>query len=112
MREKTEEPFSSRRLSRRCIGLLAVVASLVLLDRAMVQPPLLRLLTDAPTINLAGRQRMLSQRPAIPYAAISEAFSKRWKLSVIRVVSGSAWVVGRPSMVSWTAALKSANVGW
>ena len=41
---------------------LALVALLVLLDRVLVQPGLSGLLTDAPLINAAGRQRMLSQR--------------------------------------------------
>lgn len=51
-------------LGRRYRGVLVLMALLVLVDRATVQPPLFRLLTDAPTINLAGRQRMLSQRLA------------------------------------------------
>jgi signal transduction histidine kinase len=41
---------------------LVAVASLVFLNQFLVQPPLLRLMTDAPVINVAGRQRMLSQR--------------------------------------------------
>lgn len=49
-------------LSRRFWAGLALVALLVLLDRLVVQPPLARLATDAPLINEAGRQRMLSQR--------------------------------------------------
>ena len=40
----------------------------------------------------------------ILHAAKSETFSNRWKLRVIKVFSGSAWVVGRPLRVSWTAA--------
>jgi DNA-binding MarR family transcriptional regulator len=40
----------------------------------------------------------------IPYAVISETFSNRWKLRVIKVFSGSAWIVGRPSRVSRIAA--------
>jgi signal transduction histidine kinase len=43
---------------------LAIVAVLVLADQALVQPYMIRLLTDAPRINVAGRQRMLSQRLA------------------------------------------------
>jgi len=35
---------------------------LVLGDQVLVQPYLMRLTTDAPVINVAGRQRMLSQR--------------------------------------------------
>jgi signal transduction histidine kinase len=43
---------------------LAVVTALVLGNQVMVQPYLARLTTDAPLINVAGRQRMLSQRLA------------------------------------------------
>ena len=49
---------------------------------------------------------------AIPYAAMSETSSNCWKLSVISVFSCSAWVVERPSRISWMAAWNSANVGW
>ena len=51
-------------LGRRYLFALGLVALLQLLNQALVQPPTLRLLTDPPTINLAGRQRMLSQRIA------------------------------------------------
>ncbi|WP_074307758.1 ATP-binding protein [Singulisphaera sp. GP187] len=50
------------RLSRRYWAALAIVALLLIFSQVVVQPPTLRLLTDAPTINVAGRQRMLSQR--------------------------------------------------
>ena len=51
-----------RRLATRYLFVLALVASLVALDEAVIQPALLRLNLFAPAINLAGRQRMLSQR--------------------------------------------------
>jgi two-component system sensor kinase FixL len=51
-------------LGRRYWIALAVVAMLVLGNQAMVQPYLVSLMTDAPLINVAGRQRMLSQRLA------------------------------------------------
>jgi two-component system sensor kinase FixL len=57
MRETPEDS-----LYRRYIQALALVALLVLVNQILVQPPLLRLTTDAPVINIAGRQRMLSQR--------------------------------------------------
>ena len=51
-------------LNRRYRAALSLVAVLVLLNQLLVQPSLMRLTTDAPVINIAGRQRMLSQRLA------------------------------------------------
>lgn len=50
------------RLGRRYLAVLAAVAALVLIDQAVLQPLLIRLNGVAPVINLAGRQRMLSQK--------------------------------------------------
>jgi two-component system sensor kinase FixL len=59
-------PESAQRLVRRFgfryLAVLAAVAALVLVDQAVVQPMLTRLGEYAPVINLAGRQRMLSQK--------------------------------------------------
>jgi two-component system, LuxR family, sensor kinase FixL len=49
-------------LARRYLAALAMVAVLIVIDQAVIQPPLYHLTTDAPMINIAGRQRMLSQR--------------------------------------------------
>src|SRR5437763_7838038 len=51
-------------LGRKYLIALTVVAILVLGNQALVQPYLMQLTTDAPLINVAGRQRMLSQRLA------------------------------------------------
>jgi C4-dicarboxylate-specific signal transduction histidine kinase len=61
------------RLNQRYVVALALVALLVLLNQVLVQPPLLQLETDAPVINLAGRQRMLSQRLAKEALALQRA---------------------------------------
>lgn len=50
------------RLPRRFLAVLACVALLLVLDQAVLQPLLLQVSLYAPTINVAGRQRMLSQR--------------------------------------------------
>src|SRR4051812_16180063 len=60
-------------LHRRSLVGLGLVASLVLLNQLLVQPPILRLMTDAPLINIAGRQRMLSQRLAKSALALEAA---------------------------------------
>lgn len=54
----------ARSLNRRYVVSFAAAAGLLLLNQLLVQPPLLRLASDAPVINVAGRQRMLSQRLA------------------------------------------------
>jgi len=51
-----------RPLSRRYAAVLVSVAALVLVDQAILQPMLIELNFYAPVINLAGRQRMLSQK--------------------------------------------------
>jgi signal transduction histidine kinase len=62
-------------LERRYLVVLVLVALLVLLNQVLVQPPLLQLATDAPVINVAGRQRMLSQRLAKAALALEAASS-------------------------------------
>ena len=53
-----------RLLSRRYLMALLAVALLVVVDEAILQPQLVRLNFYAPAINVAGRQRMLSQKIA------------------------------------------------
>jgi len=61
-RGRASDRDPSRFLSRRYLSAFALVVACVVINQALVQPPLLRMMTDAPRINLAGRQRMLSQR--------------------------------------------------
>jgi two-component system sensor kinase FixL len=51
-----------RRLGARYLVVLTLVALLMMVDQAVVQPLLVRLDAYAPAINLSGRQRMLSQK--------------------------------------------------
>ena len=60
MKERSEELI--QKFSRRYVAVLVIVAGLLLLDQAVLQPLLINLNLYAPVINLAGRQRMLSQR--------------------------------------------------
>ncbi|MCY2964456.1 MAG: ATP-binding protein [Planctomycetota bacterium] len=49
-------------LRRRYLAAFLCVATLIVLDQVMIQPELARLSSDAPVINVSGRQRMLSQK--------------------------------------------------
>jgi C4-dicarboxylate-specific signal transduction histidine kinase len=51
-----------RRLAGRYLLVLAAIAALVVVDQLIIQPLLMRLSWYAPAINVAGRQRMLSQK--------------------------------------------------
>jgi two-component system sensor kinase FixL len=62
-----------RRLDARYLLVLAAVVLLVLVDQAIIQPLLVRLDAYAPVINLAGRQRMLSQKLAKSALALGAA---------------------------------------
>ncbi|QDT14693.1 ATP-binding protein [Alienimonas californiensis] len=59
-----------RMLNRRFVAAMTAAAALAVANQTLVQPALLDLTTDAPVINVAGRQRMLSQRLA--KAALAE----------------------------------------
>jgi len=52
----------ARSLNRRFLTALVCIAALIVLDQLLIQPELSRLASDAPVINIAGRQRMLSQK--------------------------------------------------
>jgi two-component system sensor kinase FixL len=62
-----------RRLSSRYLFVLIAVASLIVVDQAIIQPLLIRLDRYAPAINLSGRQRMLSQKLSKAALAIQQA---------------------------------------
>lgn len=51
-----------RPLANRYLLVLTAIAALIVLDQAVIQPQLMRLNFYAPVINVAGRQRMLSQK--------------------------------------------------
>jgi two-component system, LuxR family, sensor kinase FixL len=70
----TDDPANS--LKRRYRAALALVAFLVLLNQLLVQPALLRLTMDPGVVNVAGRQRMLSQRLAKAALALERADDK------------------------------------
>lgn len=85
-----------RKLSARYLLVLAVVAALVILDQAVIQPALLDLNSFAPAINLAGRQRMLSQRLTKAALAMQAARNDAARLSRRREMQAT--------QTQWTAA--------
>ena len=88
-------------LGRRYWIALAVVAILVLANQALVQPYLMQLMTDAPLINVAGRQRMLSQRlvkAALAFAGERDPGAKGY-LEEMRQVLG-LWSASQEQLLS------------
>jgi len=63
------------RLWMRSWSALAVVAVLLVFHQLLLQPALIRMDTDAPVINVAGRQRMLSQKLAKSALALQASHS-------------------------------------
>ncbi len=62
-----------KRLSARYFMVLIAVVGLVVADQALIQPWLVRMDDYAPVINVAGRQRMLSQKLAKASLALNSA---------------------------------------
>lgn len=89
------------RFGRRYVAALALVAALLILDQAVLQPLLVHLNVHAPVINLAGRQRMLSQRLAKAALAIS-----------LRPEESPAWVGElETSLADWTRVHRGLQAG-
>jgi hypothetical protein len=85
---------------------LAIVAALVLGNEVLLQPYITRLSTDAPLINIAGRQRMLSQRLAKAALAVDGGTGERgrayleemkevlglWSTAHAQLLGGDVWM--------------------
>ena len=72
---RAESPAHSvvHRLTWRYLFVLTTVAVLMVVDQAIVQPMLLHVNVFAPAINMAGRQRMLSQKLTKASLALRDA---------------------------------------
>ncbi len=81
--DATMKEYTGGILNERYLIVLAVVALLVLLNQVFVQPPITEMTTDAPTINVAGRQRMLSQRLAKAALALDRASDQAEKKRLV-----------------------------
>lgn len=85
-----------RRLSVRYLFVLLAVAVLIGADQAVIQPLLVRMNVFAPVVNLAGRQRMLSQRlakAALALQTVEDAAAQAARRTELR-----------DSLEEWTAA--------
>jgi hypothetical protein len=87
-------------LARKSLIAVAVLAALVLGNEVLVQPYIMQLSTDAPLINTAGRQRMLSQRLAKAALAFEAGTAERAKdyLDEMREVLG-LWSVAHEQLL-------------
>lgn len=85
-----------RRLGKRYLLVLVAVICLVVADQALIQPLLLRMNGYAPAINVAGRQRMLSQKLAKAALGLRSAEDESARVA-FRAELGEA-------LADWTAA--------
>ena len=86
---------------------LCAVAGLVVVDQAIVQPMLIRVNAFAPAINVAGRQRMLSQRLTKAALALREAdtsATRKMRLNELRE-SLAQWTLEHDALAKGDLAL-------
>lgn len=73
-----------RVLQRRFLFGMAAVAVLVILNQLVLQPWLIQLTSDAPVINVAGRQRMLSQKLSKTALELIDGYDEETTLRELR----------------------------
>jgi len=96
-----------RRLAWRYVFVLVAVAALVAVDQAIVQQMLVRVNAFAPAINVAGRQRMLSQRLTKAAFALREAedgATRERRIEELRT-SLAQWMAEHDALVQGDVAL-------
>ncbi len=89
-----EQQFSARRLSRLYITALSAIALLAILGQLLIQFSLFQQSSDAGVINIAGRQRMLSQKltkGALALLATSDLTARRDHVEEVRTTL-TLWV--------------------
>lgn len=91
-----------RRMAVRYSIVLVAVASLLIADQVLIQPLLVRLNGYAPVINVAGRQRMLSQKLAkealAMEAATSDTLAELHRLELMR--TAEQWSAAHSTLVA------------
>ncbi len=97
-----------RPLSRRYLFVLLGVAALVIVDQAIIQPSLIGLNLYAPTINLAGRQRMLSQKISKESLALAVHMTAKQAAPEFLAVRRAEL---RSSIQQWTVAHRALTQG-
>ena len=98
-----ERENPARRLDKRLWFSLGLFAGLIILHQFLIQPSLIRLTSDAPVINVAGRQRMLSQKLSKEALALTYAEN-----SATREVRRSELLA---TLQAWRAAHASLRAG-
>lgn len=98
----------ARRLYHRSWAALAFIAGLLVLHQLLLQPSLSRLTSDAPVINVSGRQRMLSQRlskAALALESASDAAEARQRRAEL-VATVTEWTRGHRGLQRGDADLR------
>jgi len=101
-----------RRLGRRYLFVLAVVAGLMLVDQAIIQPLLVRMDSYAPVINLAGRQRMLSQKIAKSALAVEASTDADRRRASQRELQDALaeWITANDALRNGSSALQIPHI--
>lgn len=88
-RSDTPQPLSTRRLTRLYIIALSMVALLSIIGQGLVQFSLAQQSSDSRIINIAGRQRMLSQRlskAALASSVAADPATRQARLAELQTV--------------------------
>ncbi len=110
----TAAQLTAAKLPRRYLAVLLTVVALVLIDQAVLQPLLTRLTLHGPTINLAGRQRMLSQKISKSALAIqvSSSFNQQQFRQAELKLALAQWTQAHRGLLDGDASLELPETAW